>query len=293
MASLAAATLLILATGPTPSPIALASEADSHAAQPFEGYAELPGAHLWYTDTGGSGVPVVLLHAATGSAEMWQYNTTGLARAGYRAIAYDRRGWGRTRIDPTTGEHPGTAADDLDALVAHLRLDPFHLVGTASGGTVAYEYALTRPVRLRSLVVVGTGGGGLGDPELEARRARAQLPNFREWPVQFRELGSAYMAADPEGVERWLEIIARSRQKGVRSQPPRAQLSVAGLRTIAVPTLVVAGGADLVNPPWVMRVQAELIPGAELLLMPEAGHSPNWEEPEAFNAALIEFFGRH
>ena len=56
----------------------------------FEGYADLPGVRLWYVDSGGSGVPLVLLHANTGNADGWQYNILGFVGAGYRAIAFDR-----------------------------------------------------------------------------------------------------------------------------------------------------------------------------------------------------------
>jgi len=52
----------------------------------------------------------MMLHAASGSTEMWQHNAEGFAAAGYRAIAFDRRGWGRTRINRETGPQPGTAA---------------------------------------------------------------------------------------------------------------------------------------------------------------------------------------
>src|SRR5262252_6524280 len=77
-----------------------------------EGYANLPGVRIWYKDTVGSGVPVVLMHAATGSSRVWEHQIPALVAAGYRVIAYDRRGWGRSVID-STGPQPGTAADDL------------------------------------------------------------------------------------------------------------------------------------------------------------------------------------
>jgi pimeloyl-ACP methyl ester carboxylesterase len=67
------------------------------------------GVHLFYTDTGGSGAPVVFLHAATGSVRSWDHQTPAFAQAGYRVIAFDRRGWGRTTTGP--GAALGTAAD--------------------------------------------------------------------------------------------------------------------------------------------------------------------------------------
>ena len=63
---------------------------------------------LWYRDTGGNGVPVVFMHAATGSSRVWDYQIPAFTAAGYRVIAYDRRGFGRTARRPA-GSSPGTA----------------------------------------------------------------------------------------------------------------------------------------------------------------------------------------
>ena len=57
-------------------------------------FAELPGARIWYEESG-SGAPVVLLHSRTGSTALWSYQLPAFAKAGYRCIAYDRRGQGR------------------------------------------------------------------------------------------------------------------------------------------------------------------------------------------------------
>src|SRR5258705_600025 len=89
----------------------------------FAGYADLPGVRLWYTDSGGSGVPLVLLHANTGNADSWQYNIPGLVEAGDRGITFDRRGWGRSRANPERGAQPGTLAGDLHAPMGYLELD--------------------------------------------------------------------------------------------------------------------------------------------------------------------------
>src|SRR2546422_6772635 len=90
----------------------------------FAGYADLPGVRLWYTDSGDSGVPVVLLHANTGNADSWQYNIPGLVEAGYRVITFDRRGWGRSTANPDSGPQPGTIAEDLHALLEYLKNGP-------------------------------------------------------------------------------------------------------------------------------------------------------------------------
>ena len=62
-----------------------------------DGLVTVPGAKIFYRDSGGSGVPVVLLHAFTGCSQVWEHQIPAFTRAGYRFIAYDRRGFGRPR----------------------------------------------------------------------------------------------------------------------------------------------------------------------------------------------------
>ena len=262
------------------------------SAQKFAGHVDLPGVRLYYTDNGASGIPVVLLHANTGNADGFQYNIPAIGQAGYRAIAFDRRGWGRSTPDPATGPQPGTIADDLHALIEHLKIDKFHLVGVAGGGFAAYDYALWHPERLRSLIVAASGGA-IVDEELARLREKTTLPNFRNWPPEFREVSMGYMATNPEGLQRWLEIHENSQQQGAPAQPQRTTITFEKLATIRVPTLLMPGDQDIQCPPWVMRRQLAAIPHAEFIVVPEASHSINWEQPEAFNRHLLEFIRKH
>src|SRR6266542_3836901 len=220
---LTAAALLDLHAGAGSFFLSMASVAQTPIPQ-FAGYADLPGVRLWYTDSGGSGVPLVLLHANTGNADSWQYNIPGLVEAGYRVITFDRRGWGRSTANPDSGPQPGTIAEDLHALVEYLKIDRFHLVGIAGGGFAAYDYVLWRPERLRSLVVA-CSGGAIDDAELRELRDRTQLPGFSSWPPEFREVSPGYMAQNPDGLERWLEIDHNAQQEGAPSQPLRTVIT--------------------------------------------------------------------
>src|SRR5947209_17078477 len=104
-------------------------------------YLDLSDARIWYTDTGGDGVPVVLMHPASGSTDSWVYQRPAFTAAGYRCLAFDRRGWGRTET-ASTPEQAGYASDDLDALLEGLGIaDRFHLVGTAAGAAPSLDYA--------------------------------------------------------------------------------------------------------------------------------------------------------
>jgi pimeloyl-ACP methyl ester carboxylesterase len=184
-------------------------------------------------------------------------------------------------------------ADDLHALAEHLVLDRFHLVGIAGGGYVAYDYVLWHPERLSSLVVAASGGGLSEEAYTQAAAPRIRLPGFAELPSQFREVSLGYLASNPRGLDRWLEIHAHSRQPGAPAQPLRNEITLAKLGAIQVPALLLPGDNDLTTPPYLMRVQAAHVPRAQLLLIPEAGHSVNWEQPDLFNRAVLEFISMH
>ena len=234
----------------------LASAFQTPAASPapaVEAHADLPGVRLWYRDSGGAGVPVVFMHAATGSSRVWEHQIPAFTAAGFRVIAFDRRGFGRTAIAPG-GVQPGTAADDLHALMNHLKIDRFHLVGTAAGGIASVDYALSFPQRLRSLVIANSIGGVQDEDYLELGR-RIRPPEFSALPADVRELGPSYRASNPDGTRRWLELERTNRAEGERPvQTMRNRITFALLETMTVPTLLLTGGADLYAPPPVMQL---------------------------------------
>ncbi len=254
-------------------------------------YAELPGVRLHFVDTGGDGETIALLHANTGTLAAWAPQIDAFASAGYRVIAFDRRGWGASLADPASGVQPATVADDLDALATHLGLPPFHLVGVAGGAFCGLDFAAWRPHRLRSLVAAASSAQ-LTEPEIEALRRRIEFAGFRDLPAHHRELSASYRGGDPFGVQRWIEIDHGSRQPGAPVQPLRTPNTYAKLAMIATPTLVIAGCADAVSPPSMMRLWAAHLPNAQFSMIAEAGHAISWEQPDAFNALVLEFVRR-
>jgi pimeloyl-ACP methyl ester carboxylesterase len=263
-----------------------------------EAYAAVPGARIFYVDTGGDGVPVVFLHAATGTTSAWQYQISAFAAAGYRAVAYDRRGWGRTVVDPNGP--PGTGADDLLGLLNALKLDRVHLVATAGGGFVAFDFALSFPDRLRSLVVADTIGG-VQDREVLDLETRIRPPQFDALPAEVRELSPGYRAANPDGTRAWAEIERQSRPSLPQastlqlaySVPMRNRLTLSLFGQIRTPTLLLTGGADMTAPPALMKLFAARIRNSEFIVVPNAGHSVYWEEPDLFNRSVLEFIRKH
>ena len=221
-----------------------------------EASADVPGVHLWFTDSGGSGAAVVFIHAATGSSRVWEFQRPAFAARGYRVITYDRRGFGRSTLD-AAGPQPGTGADDLRALLDYLKIDRVHLVGTAAGGFVAWDFALSFPERLRSLVVASSIGGVQDESYLELGR-RMRPPEFGAMPPDIRELGPSYRASNAAGWERWKELEHTARPNGTPpAQTFRNRVTFAALETIKVPTLLLTGDADLFAPPAIMRPSGE------------------------------------
>jgi pimeloyl-ACP methyl ester carboxylesterase len=254
--------------------------------------AELPGVKLWFTDSGGTGTPIVLLHANTGTSAVWADQVKSFSKAGYRVVAFDRRGWGKSIANPQTGPQPGSIAGDLDALADFLKLDKFHLVGVAGGGFAALDYAAWHPEKLRSLVI-GASTGSISDKEIADFSARIEIPELRKIPAVYREVGPSYRGANPEGTRRWIEIDEQSRQKDAPSQPLRTPNTFAKIETIPTPALIIAADADLLAPPALMRIWADHVKNHEWANVGDSGHAIAWEHPDVFNAKVLEFVKRH
>jgi pimeloyl-ACP methyl ester carboxylesterase len=259
------------------------------AARVTEGIAALPGANLWYWDTGGSGTPVVLVHPASGSGLIWGYQQPALVNAGYRVIGYSRRGYFGS--DPVVPGKEGTGAEDLENLAEFLRLDRFHLVASAAGGTIAADVALWRQARLLSLTISSNPAGirrGYISDAIDGLRP----PGYHKLPRWFREVGPSYRAANPDGLKLWMELEEKGAAAvGVR-QNVRRSIIHDDLAALTMPTLLIAGTSDFGATPSIMRMVARHIPKCEMAAVDEAGHSIYWERPQAFNATVIDFLKR-
>jgi pimeloyl-ACP methyl ester carboxylesterase len=256
-----------------------------------EGLLDINGVKLWHWDTGGPGEPIVLLHAFTGSAASWRYQQPVFRAAGYRVIAYSRRGHYRSEVGPR--DRTGSASEDLRALADALKLDRFHFVGTAGGGFVGPDFALSHPERLLSMTLASTQGG-CTEPAFRAAIAGIQPPSFLAMPPEVREVGPAYRIAYPAGVEQWVALERQSTEGRPRTtQAPVNDLTWANIGRIATPTLMFTGDADMYMPPPQMRLYAAHMRDCETAVIAEAGHSAYWEQPEAFNRLVLGFVRRH
>lgn len=261
-----------------------------------------------YRDSGGNGIPVVFLHAASGKSQMWVHQVPAFTAAGYRFIAIDWR-------QPNPGHRTGTASTILiEAVMNKLGVDKFHLVGSAAGGGAAFQYALEHPAKVRSLVVANSIGF-VTDPEyLKMGERTRPAPQFNALPVEFRELGPAYRAANPEGTARWnalaypfvpaaptlapkpaaaKDAAAPAAPRPVLGDGSNIEVTWARLETLRMPVFLITGDADLYTPAPVLRQFGQHIRHAELAVFPETGHSAYWEQPEMFNQRVIAFLRKH
>jgi pimeloyl-ACP methyl ester carboxylesterase len=249
----------------------------------------VPGGRLWYWDTGGAGQPVILLHAGTQSAAGWVYQQPVLAGAGYRVIAYSRRGYYRS--DPGDPDNPGIGSDDLHCLVQHLKLRTVDLVGAAQGAFFAVDYALEHPASVRSLAIVSSYLG-ITDADYVVVNERLRPKFFAGLPHDFQELSPSYRAGDPAGLAAW-NGLQKQAISGKRITPGRNKpLTWARLESIKHPTLLMTGDSDLYTPPSLLRMQGQHMPHATVQVVAEAGHSPYWEQPAIFNKILLDFLAR-
>ena len=246
---------------------------------------------------------VVLLHAASGNSLMWEHQISALTGAGYRFLAIDYRG-----VNGRPGAYDWS--DQIDALVGHLNISRFHLLGTAAGGGAGFQYALAYPTKVRSLIVANSHGNVTDKDYVDMGKRIRPSPQFDDLPVEFRELGPSYRAAHPDGVQRWLALSARQPGAEMASDKardgyvtragaerfalrPERMVTWAKLEALKVPTLLITGDADLYTPPSVLRMFLAHMHAAESAIIPETGHSSYWESPGSFNDVVLGFMGKH
>jgi pimeloyl-ACP methyl ester carboxylesterase len=261
-----------------------------------EKIADLPGGHIVYLDSGGSGVPVLLLHP--NNVRMWRFQFPSFARAGFRIIAIDYRN------RSGTSEQPDVRGNvmRIDQLTTQLALPNFHLIGTGGGSVVAMQYALAHPDKIRALVITNSLAG-LRDKDINALELSLRPPPFNQLPQDFRELSGSYRAAHPEGVQEWLQMEKQGRDaiappaaaaSGAPTPSPNPnELTLARLDLWTAPTLMLTGDADLYTPPSVMRLFVSHLKHGTGAVIPDSGHDAYWENPEAFNRELLAFIRNH
>lgn len=244
----------------------------------------------------GSGPTVVLLHDADGDHLSFAPQLETLACAGYRAVAWDMPGYGRSAPVEPYG-FKGLAQRCLLLLDA-LQCGAVTLVGHGLGAMLALEVALRAPERVQRLALCA-GGPALDaaataawvTPRLAALDEGLDMARIAERIVP-RDAGPAAL---PEGLRLVHHAMGRvhpaTYRRALQVLPEFARGAPA-LAQLHVPTLLVGGALDRCTPPEALLALAHVLPDARAVMLPGVGHWPQLENPEAFEGALLDFLAQ-
>ena len=254
------------------------------------------GVNLAYDDHG-IGQPVLFLHAFPLNKSMWSGEITTLLREErYRLVSLDWRGFGESDIvsDISSME---TFADDVAGLMDVLGMQNAVLCGLSMGGYATFAFLRKYPQRIKGLILADTRPGA---DTSEAKANRENVARIAEEQgteaiadLQVPKLLSEYTLQHHQEVEaRVQQMIAAATSQGIaaasRGMALRAD-STDLLAGITCPTLVIVGEQDVLTPPLVARDYAAQIPDAQLVVISQAGHLCNLEQPEAFVQTVGSF----
>ena len=247
----------------------------------------------------GSGPTVLMLHDADGDHLTFAPQVETLATAGYRAVAWDMPGYGRSApVEPYTFK---ALAQSCLAFIDALRCGPVTLVGHGMGAMVALEAAVRDASKVRRMVLCA------GGPALDAQAVQDWVAP-REQALKALDAGSSMeqlaqtlvpqcigTGALPEGVRLAAHALGQVFPGAYRralEALPTFDRGAAALARLAMPVLVVGGDQDRCTPPAALQALAQVLPDAQTVLLPHVGHWPQLEDPEGFDAALLDFLAQ-
>jgi len=260
------------------------------------------GVQLHYEETG-SGTPVIFVHEFAGDHRAWETQMRHFGQR-YRAIAYAARGYPPSDVPDDPAKYSqARAADDIAAVLDHLRIDKAHIVGLSMGGFATLHFGFRHAARARSLCVAGCGYGAEQGQRDKFRSEVAAVAAFLdENGIEAFAAKYAYGPTrvqfenkDPRGFDEFKRQLAehsatgaRNTQLGVQGERPSLYDLVDEMKALAVPTLILTGDEDwpCLQPALLMK---QNITSAALSIMPNCGHTINLEDPDQFNRLVGDF----
>jgi 3-oxoadipate enol-lactonase len=250
-----------------------------------------------YWDEQGAGAPVLLIMGLGYPSCMWHRIRPGLAIR-YRTVALDNRGVGQSDVPPGPYQM-ALMASDAAAVLDAAGVKRAHIFGISMGGMIAQEFALQYPSRVYSLILGCTAAGGPAAVKAEPAARDLLMARSKMTPDQAMEASVPYIYAPTTPRARIEEDFAIRRKRLTSLQGYMTQLqgilsweAYSRLPTIKVPTLVIHGESDRLVPPANGRLIAERIPGARLVMLPQASHIFTTDQPEAALAAILDFLSQ-
>ena len=256
--------------------------------------ATVNGIETYYEIHGKESAPwLVFSHSLACSVRMWD-GEIARHKDKFRVLAYDTRGHGQSAAPkgPYTLEQ---LADDLHALLRHLKIEKPHYVGLSMGGMIGQTAALKHPGIFRSMTLCDTTSrypaeaAPMWEERIRIAESRGMAPLVQ--PTLERWFTEPFRKNHPEKVKQVAALIGSTPVAGYAgccAAIPKINVT-SRLKELKTPTLVICGENDPGTPPAMAREIQQNIPGARLVLIPQAAHLSNIEQPEAFNRALADF----
>lgn len=263
-------------------------------------HVDLNGAHIHFTDTGGTGEAIVFSHGLLLNGAMFDAQVSHFQDS-YRCITFDHRGQGQSGVTED-GYDMDTLAQDATALIEHLGLGPCHYVGLSMGGFVGMRLAARKPDLLRSLTLLDTSAA----TEAPENGPKYKMLNFvarwiglwavvgRVMPILF---GQTFLKDTARQTEKqaWASAITGNHRIGIT----RAVSGVIHrdgcmdlLDQIKIPVGVGVGEEDVATTPEKSKDIHAAIKGSELVVFKGAGHSASIETPSLVNDLITRTITR-
>ena len=270
--------------------------------------AKVGSVELYYEEHG-TGDPLLLIMGLAADSQAWMFQIPDFAKQ-YRVIAFDNRGVGRSS-KPAGPYTIHEMADDTLGLLDALKIDKAHVVGVSMGGMIAQELVLRNPERVRALVLACTY------PEPDADIERTRTFTVEQFGGSVDASGGIHVdlkALNPmmflqqllpnvfnqsfieKELPKLMQIFSGALQYGFSMEAILGQVGAVmthkatdRLHAIKSPTLVITGDADRLVPPASSDILAREIPNARLVKIPGGSHGFNFETPQLFNDAVLDF----
>lgn len=249
-----------------------------------------------YYEVNGDGQSLLFIHGLGSSTRDWELQVQEFSKT-FQVITWDLRGHGQS--DKPAGPYslPMFAADAA-GLLQSLNIKSAHVVGLSLGGGVAFQLAIDHPELVRTMVIVNSA------PELVVRTLQDRIAIWQRFAIVrllgMRKMGQVLsrrlfpkdeqMSLRTTFVERWAENDPRAYQEAMRAMVGWSVTDKLG--SIKCPTLVISADQDY-TPVAVKERYTKLMPNAELVIIPDAHHATPVEQPEKFNAVLMDFLVKH